>query len=97
MESMTSKRRMSTRKTVGIIAACTLAMMNNIASGTAMAVTLPDIGKDLNIPAVNLQWIISAYTLTSVRCANSLSSWFWRYRDAYFTSSFPFSPTLCCV
>jgi len=42
-------------------------MVNSIASGTAMTVTLPDIGKDLNIATANLQWIISGYTLTSVR------------------------------
>lgn len=67
MESMARKQGMSTRKTAGIIAACTLAMMNNIGSGTAMTVTLPDIGRDLSIAEANLQWIISGYTLTSVR------------------------------
>lgn len=64
---MARKQGMSTRKTAGIIAACTLAMMNNIGSGTAMTVTLPDIGRDLSIAEANLQWIISGYTLTSVR------------------------------
>lgn len=57
---------MSARKGYGIIAACTLAMMNNIGTGPAIAVALPDIGRDLNISAANLQWIISAYSLTSV-------------------------------
>lgn len=31
-----------------------------------MAVALPSIGADLNIPAARLQWIVSAYSLTSV-------------------------------
>lgn len=57
---------MSARKGYGIIAACTLAMMNNIGTGPSIAVALPDIGRDLDISAANLQWIISAYSLTSV-------------------------------
>lgn len=61
------KTKMSTQKGLGIIAACTLAMMNNVGSGPAITVTLPDIGQDLGIPAANLQWVISAYSLTSVR------------------------------
>ncbi|KAF8319050.1 efflux transporter [Clavulina sp. PMI_390] len=69
----------SSRTAVGIIAACTLAMMNNIGSGPAMAVALPDIGADLNIAAGNLQWIVSAYALTS-RCFLLL---FGRLADLY--------------
>jgi hypothetical protein len=68
MRSATAKRLMSTRKAACIIAACTLAMMNNVGASMATAVALPDIGKDLNIAAANLQWVVSAYTLTSVRC-----------------------------
>lgn len=67
--SALSKRQMS-----AIIFTTTLAMMNNIGSGPAITVALPDIGRDLNIAAANLQWIVSAYSLTSVcpfsRCGN---------------------------
>lgn len=59
---------MSKARQIGIIVTCSIVMMNNIGSGAAMTVALPDIGSDLNMAAANLQWIISAYSLTSV-CA----------------------------
>ena len=33
---------------------------------TAVAIALPTMGKDLGIPNYRLQWVISAYTLSSV-------------------------------
>ena len=38
---------------------------------TAVAIALPTMGKDLGIPNYRLQWVISAYTLSSV-CTHSL-------------------------
>lgn len=37
------------------------------ASATAASIALPTIGRDLNIEEYKLQWIVSAYTLSSVR------------------------------
>ncbi|CAE6530569.1 unnamed protein product [Rhizoctonia solani] len=48
-----------------ITLACTLAMVNNIMSGASISIALPDIGKDLGISQADLQWLVSAYSLTS--------------------------------
>lgn len=50
---------------VGIVATCTTAMILNTASATAASIALPTIGRDLNIEEYKLQWIVSAYTLSS--------------------------------
>jgi hypothetical protein len=51
---------------VCIVAACTSSMVMNIALGPTVAITIPYAGKDLNIQKDNLQWIVSAYSITSV-------------------------------
>ena len=33
---------------------------------TAVSISLPTIGRDLDIPESKLQWLISAYSLSSV-------------------------------
>ncbi|KAH7332782.1 MFS general substrate transporter [Rhizoctonia solani] len=48
-----------------ITLACTLAMVNNIMSGASISIALPDIGEDLGISQADLQWLVSAYSLTS--------------------------------
>ncbi|KAF8750331.1 transporter [Rhizoctonia solani] len=48
-----------------ITLACTLAMVNNIMSGASISIALPEIGKDLGISQADLQWLVSAYSLTS--------------------------------
>ncbi|KAI0037909.1 MFS general substrate transporter [Auriscalpium vulgare] len=50
---------------VCIVAACTSSMMMNGAYGMAVAIFLPAAGKDLDIPQNNLQWIVSAYAISS--------------------------------
>ncbi|KAI0060675.1 efflux transporter [Artomyces pyxidatus] len=50
---------------VCIVAACTSAMMMNIAFGPSIAISVPYAGKDLGIAQENLQWIISAYSISS--------------------------------
>lgn len=57
---------LSKGRQIGIIVACTLTMMNNMGNGPSFTVTLPDLAKDLNITAANIQWVISAYSLTAV-------------------------------
>ncbi|KAJ6498364.1 major facilitator superfamily domain-containing protein [Mycena vitilis] len=48
-----------------LVATCTLAMITNLASGAAVSIFLPVIGQDLNIPEAQLQWIVSAFSLSS--------------------------------
>ncbi|KAI9056747.1 MFS general substrate transporter [Trametes sanguinea] len=57
--------RRSFTKDVILICTVTLAMILNIANSTAVIIALPTIGKELNIVEYKLQWIISAYSLSS--------------------------------
>ena len=41
-------------------------MVVNIALGPTIAISIPYAGKDLNIQNDNLQWIVSAYSISSV-------------------------------
>lgn len=50
---------------VGIIATCMIVMINNIGSGPAIVVALPSLAPDLKIDSGKLQWVVSAYALTS--------------------------------
>ncbi|KAI0688684.1 hypothetical protein C8T65DRAFT_834829 [Cerioporus squamosus] len=52
-------------KNLVLIGTVTLAMILNTANTTAVFISLPTIGEDLNISESNLQWIISAYALSS--------------------------------
>ncbi|OJT07812.1 Drug resistance protein [Trametes pubescens] len=55
----------SLAKDVVLICTVTLAMILNTANNTAVAISLPTIGRELNIVESKLQWIISAYSLSS--------------------------------
>ncbi|ETW84917.1 hypothetical protein HETIRDRAFT_473617 [Heterobasidion irregulare TC 32-1] len=55
----------SALKSVCLVAACTLANLINITNITTVSISLPSIGRDLDIPEANLQWLISAYSLSS--------------------------------
>ncbi|GBE86839.1 efflux transporter [Sparassis crispa] len=59
------KPRRSMAQAIGLIATCTTAMLLNSANGTAVAIALPTLGRDMNIPAYRLQWVVSAYSLSS--------------------------------
>ncbi|TBU27560.1 MFS general substrate transporter [Dichomitus squalens] len=48
-----------------LICTVTFAAILNTANSTAVSLSLPTIGRDLNIAESNLQWIISAYSLSS--------------------------------
>ncbi|KAF7789732.1 hypothetical protein EIP86_000678 [Pleurotus ostreatoroseus] len=52
-------------KAIALVATCTLAMMINTANSTAAGIALPTIGRDLNIVEYKLQWIVSAFSLSS--------------------------------
>ncbi|OBZ72344.1 hypothetical protein A0H81_07345 [Grifola frondosa] len=55
----------STWASITLIATCTLATILNAASSSAVSIALPAIGRDLDIPEYRLQWVISAYSLSS--------------------------------
>ncbi|KAI0917514.1 hypothetical protein AcW1_007305 [Taiwanofungus camphoratus] len=58
-------RELNITQAVILIATCTTSTVLNSANNYAVAISLPAIGRDLNIPAYRLQWAISAYALTS--------------------------------
>jgi hypothetical protein len=65
----TPKPEQSTRSiflSVCVVATCTSSMVMNIAMGPTVAILIPYAGKDLNIQKNNLQWIVSAYSISSV-------------------------------
>lgn len=56
----------STFASVCIVAACTSTLTMSIALGPSVSILLPYTGKDLHIPKENLQWILNAYSISSV-------------------------------
>ena len=56
----------STFASVCIVAACTSAQLASIGLGPAFAISVPYAGKDLHIQKENLQWILNAYSISSV-------------------------------
>ncbi|KAJ7065155.1 MFS general substrate transporter [Mycena belliarum] len=52
-------------KSVLLVLICTLAMVINLASSTSVSIFLPIIGDKFNIPANELQWLVSAFSLSS--------------------------------
>ncbi|OCH91774.1 efflux transporter [Obba rivulosa] len=55
----------STLQAMLLVTTCTTAMILNVANSAAVFLALPTMGRDLNIPAYRLQWISSAYSLSS--------------------------------
>ncbi|KAE9400444.1 MFS general substrate transporter [Gymnopus androsaceus JB14] len=52
-------------RTIGIIATCTLAMVANRSSNSAVLISLPTMEEDLNIPVAALDWVVAAYPLSN--------------------------------
>ncbi|KAJ7852795.1 MFS general substrate transporter [Mycena olivaceomarginata] len=52
-------------RSVLLVATCTLAMVTNIASSVSASIFLPVIGADLGIAEDQLQWLVSAFSLSS--------------------------------
>jgi hypothetical protein len=52
---------------IAIVAACTSSLMITSALGSAVTISLPYVGKDLNVQKDELQWVLSAYSISSVR------------------------------
>jgi hypothetical protein len=61
---------------INIVVACTSSLMITSALGSAVTISLPYMGKDLNIRKGDLQWILSAYSISSVStfCDNTSQS-----------------------
>ena len=58
---------------INIVVACTSSLMITSALGSAVTISLPFMGKDLNIRKGDLQWILSAYSISSVSILCSVS------------------------
>ena len=56
----------NTAASVCIVAACMSSLMMSIALGPSTSILLPYAGKNLHIQQENLQWIVNAYSLSSV-------------------------------
>ncbi|KAJ6585583.1 major facilitator superfamily domain-containing protein [Mycena capillaripes] len=52
-------------RSVLLVLICTLAMITNLASSTSVSVFLPVIGDDFDISENQLQWLVSAFSLSS--------------------------------
>lgn len=52
-------------RSICIIVTCTAALVVNAASASSVSIALPTIERDLNIKEEQLQWLVSAYTLSS--------------------------------
>jgi hypothetical protein len=82
----------STFASICIVAACTSAQITSIALGPAYSISVPYVGKDLHIQKEDLQWILNAYSISSV---NNLILKRHQYGNAHFgplrTGMFPSS------
>lgn len=56
---------LSRARAIALVATCTTAMVVNVSNSTAISISLPMIGRDINIPQDQLQWLLSAYALSS--------------------------------
>ncbi|KAK7039697.1 MFS domain-containing protein [Favolaschia claudopus] len=52
-------------RAIAIAGTCTAAMLVNSSNGTSVAIALPTIGASLHAKAAALQWLVSAYSLSS--------------------------------
>jgi hypothetical protein len=59
---------------INIVVACTSSLMITSALGSAVTISLPYMGKDLNIQKGDLQWILSAYSISSVSILSNNAS-----------------------
>ncbi|OAX31939.1 MFS general substrate transporter [Rhizopogon vinicolor AM-OR11-026] len=66
-------------RSVFIVVTCTAAMVVNISNTTSVSISLPTIGKDIDIQEDQLQWLASAYSLSS----GCLLLFFGRLADLY--------------
>ncbi|KAH8109878.1 MFS general substrate transporter [Phellopilus nigrolimitatus] len=72
-------RQRSRIQSIMLVATCTIGMIVNISSSSSASISLPRIGQDFNVPEDQLQWIVSAYSLSS----GCLLIFFGRLADLY--------------
>ncbi|PFH49993.1 hypothetical protein AMATHDRAFT_62010 [Amanita thiersii Skay4041] len=58
-------KKRSLGSTIAVIVSCTMALVINLFNTTSTSIALPTIGRDLNIVQAKLQWLVSAYSLSS--------------------------------
>ncbi|KAH7884855.1 major facilitator superfamily domain-containing protein [Phlebopus sp. FC_14] len=66
-------------RSISIVATCTAAMVLNISNSTSVTIALPMIGRAISIQEDQLQWLVSAYSLSS----GCLLLFFGRLADLY--------------
>ncbi|KIJ62934.1 hypothetical protein HYDPIDRAFT_73435, partial [Hydnomerulius pinastri MD-312] len=69
----------SLARSIAIVSVCTAAMVVNVSNSTSVSIALPEIGKDIDIQEDQLQWLLSAYSLSS----GCLLLFFGRLADLY--------------
>ncbi|KAF9219476.1 MFS general substrate transporter [Gyrodon lividus] len=69
----------SLARSIAIVATCTAAMVVNVSNSTSVSISLPDIGRAIDIEEDQLQWLLSAYSLSS----GCLLLFFGRLADLY--------------
>ncbi|KII86695.1 hypothetical protein PLICRDRAFT_55610 [Plicaturopsis crispa FD-325 SS-3] len=69
----------STFQAICLVMTCTFAMIVNQANNTSVSIALPTIQRDLQIDEAKLQWLVSAYSLSS----GCLLLFFGRIADLY--------------
>ncbi|KAG2028422.1 major facilitator superfamily domain-containing protein, partial [Suillus americanus] len=80
-------------RSVFIVATCTAAMVVNISNSTSVSISLPTIEKGLAIQQEQLQWLVSAYSLSS----GCLLLFFGRLADLYGRKKAFMLGTLCQI
>ncbi|KAG1737059.1 major facilitator superfamily domain-containing protein [Suillus paluster] len=66
-------------RSVFIVVACTAVLVVNASNSTSVSISLPTIERDLDIDEAQLQWVVSAYSLSSA----CLLLFFGRLADLY--------------
>ncbi|KAF8553993.1 MFS general substrate transporter [Imleria badia] len=69
----------SLARSIAIVATCTAGMLVNTSNATSVSISLPQIGKAIDIQEDQLQWLLSAYSLSSA----CLLLFFGRLADLY--------------
>ncbi|KAF9456823.1 major facilitator superfamily-domain-containing protein [Collybia nuda] len=77
--SQSTLSKKSTMKSIVLVLTCTFAMIVKNANSTTVSISLSTIGKELDIQEVQLQWLVSAYPLSS----GCLLLFFGRLADLY--------------
>ena len=72
----------STFASICIVATCTSAQLMSTGLGSAYSILAPSAGKDLHIKKEDLQWILNAYSISSVNKFNHVQQY--RYGRAHF-------------